>query len=322
MPSRRPGPGVAVFAAVLAVLVLAAAHAAAQRGPTHLNRMIERLAAGEVVFGASTTNLSLDNAQALAISGLDYVYVDYEHGPMNFETLRSFLVGMIDKAAAVSKGSPQPAVTPLARFAPYGREQAEWAAKQGLDLGLMGVIFPSVETRQHVLDAVRLMRYPQRPDSPHPEPAGRRGVGARVAQWFWGVAAAEYVRRADVWPLNPDGDLLVVLLIESAEAVRNIDELLSVPGVGGVLIGPSDLSNSLGVARDSAETEAAIQTILRACLAHDVPCGVTAGADQMARRIEEGFRILGTGGLPGGLTASAAAALQAGREAVGQESPR
>ncbi len=318
MPSRRSGPGVALVAAALAVLPLAVASTAAQPGPTRLNRMVERLTAGEVVFGASTTNLSLDNAQALATSGLDYVYVDYEHGPMNFETLRTFLVGMIDKAAAVSKGSPQPNVTPLARFAPYGREQAEWAAKQGLDLGLMGVIFPSVETRRQVLDAVRLMRYPPRLDSAYPEPAGRRGVGARVAQWFWGVTAAEYERRADVWPLNPHGDLIVVLLIESAEAVRNIDELLTVPGVGGVLIGPSDLSNSLGVARGSAETEAAIQTILRACLAHDVPCGITAGADQMARRIEEGFRILGTGGLPGGLTAAAAAALQAGREAVGR----
>ena len=318
MPSRRPGRNPrwpVVIATALAAHVLTAGTAWAQVAPEHLNRMIEKLAQGEIVIGASTSDLSLENARALATSDLDYVYIDFEHGPMNFETLRTFLVGMIDKAAAVRKGNPQPNVTPLARFAPYGRENAEWAAKQGLDQGLMGAIFASTETRDQALNAVRLMRYPQRRGSPYPEPIGRRGTGPGNALWFWGIPSAEYVQRADVWPLNPQGDLLAIMLIETAEGVKNINEILAVPGVGGVYIGPGDLSFSLGVARDAPETEAAVQTILKACLAHNVPCGISASASQMPRRIKEGFRIVGAGGVGGGLSPSAAAALRAGRDA-------
>ena len=316
MPSRRPGRGQhwpVVITTALAVHILAAGTAWPQT--VHSNRMIEKLAQGEVVIGVSTSDLSLENARALATSDLDYVYIDFEHGPMNFSTLRTFLVGMIDKATAVKKGNTQPNVTPLARFAPYGREFAEWAPKQGLDQGLMGAIFASTETKEQALHAVRLMRYPQRRGSPIMEPIGRRGVGPGNALWFWGITSAEYSQRADVWPLNPQGDLLAMMLVETAEGVKNIDKILSVPGVGAVYIGPGDMSLSMGVERDNPEVEAGIQTILKSCLAHNVPCGISASPSLMPQRIKEGFRIVGAGGVGGGLSARAAAALQAGREA-------
>ena len=221
---------------------------------------------------------------------------------MNFETLRVFLLGMIDKAEVVRKGNLQPNVTPLARFARYAREGGEWAVKQGLDQGLMGAIFNSVGTREQALRHVRAMRYPQRRGSPRMEPLGLRGSGPDNALWLWGVPMAEYVRRADLWPLDPAGDLMAIMMIETAEGLRNVNEIAAVPGVGGFYIGPSDLSNSLGVAPGSPETEAAVQTILEACLAHNVPCGITAGAADMPRRVEEGFRILGAGGVGGGLS--------------------
>ena len=67
---------------------------------------------------------------------------------------------MTDKAALHASGSLQQKVTPLARFAAYGREQTQWAVKQALDLGLMGIIFPSIDTADQALNAIRAMRYP------------------------------------------------------------------------------------------------------------------------------------------------------------------
>jgi 4-hydroxy-2-oxoheptanedioate aldolase len=313
--SRPAGRIIATAALGIAMLGILVSVPYAQ-APVHLNRMIETLAEGRVAFGVSNEDLSLQNARALATEDLDWMYIDYEHAPMNFETLRVFLLGMIDKAEAVRKGSPQPNVAPLARFAPYAREGAEWVVKQGLDQGLMGVIFNSVGTREQALRNVRAMRYPQRRGSPRMEPQGLRGSGPDNALWFWGVSPSEYVQHADLWPLNPAGDLIAIMMIETAEGLRNVNEIAAVPGVGGFYIGPSDLSNSLGVPPGSPETEAAIQTVLDACLAHNVPCGITAGAADMPRRVEAGFRILGGGGVVGGLSVPIDAAIRAGRAAA------
>jgi 4-hydroxy-2-oxoheptanedioate aldolase len=304
---------VSTMATLLVGLVASSGAVSGQRPPAHLNRMIEKLAQGLVVLGGSTSDLSLESARAIATSSLDWIYVDYEHTPMNMETLRTFLVGMVDKAAAVKKGSVQPNVAPLARFAPYAREGSEWAPKQGLDQGLMGVIFNSTETKEQALAAVQLMRYPQRKGSPLPNPVGRRGSGPANALWFWGVSIAEYGEHADLWPLNPQGDLLAMMLIETAEGVKNIDAILSVPGVGAVYMGPGDLSFSLGVGADAPETETAIQTVLKSCQAHGIPCGISASARDMQTRIKQGFKILGAGSVGGGIPAPMDAALNAAR---------
>ena len=188
----------------------------------HLNPVVHRLAAGERVFGVSTYDLSLEHARSLARSDIDYVYVDMEHGPMDFGALRTFLLGMTDKRAIAESGSLRPRVAALARIAPYGRETPAWAVKQALDIGLMGLIFPAIETPEQAERAVRSMRYPQRRGSrtPYPEPAGRRGSGPAIATWFWGVSGTEYVRRADLWPLNPEGDLVALMMMESADGVQ------------------------------------------------------------------------------------------------------
>ena len=201
----------------------------------------------------------------------------------------------------------------MARFAPYGREQTQ--VKQALDLGLMGIIFPSIDTAEQALNAVRAMRYPQRRGSAYTEPRRVRGSGPAAAAWFWGLSASEYVRHADLWPLNPDGDLLAIMMIESAEGLRNVNNIAAVQGVAGFYVGPSDLSDSLGVSRDAPEVEEAIETIVAACQDHDIACGITASAADMRRRTEQGFRMLGAGRAGGGLPASADAALRAGREA-------
>jgi 4-hydroxy-2-oxoheptanedioate aldolase len=108
------------------------------------------------------------------------------------------------------------------------------------------------------------------------------------------VSAAEYERRADVWPLNPDGDLLSVIMIESVEGLENLDAIASVPGVGALFLGAgSDLSRSMGVAASSPEVETAFQQVLNACKTHKVACGITAPtAKDIVRRVKEGWSII------------------------------
>src|SRR6202790_2628067 len=266
----------------------------AQSVPQHLNPVIEKLAAGKPFIGVQTGDLSLENARALARADIDYVYLEMEHGPMDFDGLHRFTVGMIDKAAILKKGNAQPNVAVFARFAPYGREQAQWFVKQALDIGLMGVIFNGIDNPEQALLAVRNMRYPQKRTSKYQEPGGLRGYAPGNAVWWWGIPEAEYERRADLWPLNPDGDLLAIMMIETAEGLKNADAIASVPGVGAIFVGAgADLSQYLGVDRNSPELEQGFQTILRACLAHNVACGITAlSAGDIAKRLAEGWKMI------------------------------
>ena len=158
----------------------------------------------------------------------------------------------------------------------------------------MGVIFNGVDTKDQALTAVRTMRYPPMRGSTRREPVGIRGYSTAAASYAWGVSAAEYERRADVWPLNPDGDLLAVVMIESVEGLENVDAIAGVPGVGALFLGAgSDLSRSMGVPASSPEVEAAFQQVLKACNAHKVACGITAGnATDVVRRVKEGWKII------------------------------
>ena len=266
----------------------------AQPVPKHLNPVIEKLAAGKPFVGVQTGDLSLDNARALARADIDYVYLEMEHGPMDFEGLHRFTVGMLDKAAILKKGTAQPNVAIFARFAPYGREQAQWFVKQALDIGLMGVIFNGIDNPEQALLAVRNMRYPQKKTSQYPEPPGLRGYSPVNAVWWWGISEAEYERRADLWPLNPNGDLLAIMMIETAEGLKNADAIAATPGVGAIFVGAgADLSQYLGVERNSPVLEQGFQTILKACLAHNVPCGITAlNSDDIAKRLKEGWKMI------------------------------
>ncbi len=128
----------------------------------------------------------------------------------------------------------------------------------------------------------------------------------------------DYHARADVWPLDPQGELLAMMFIESRAGVENIEEIITVPGLGGIFIGPSDLSTSMGYTSPAApEVEQAIQTVLGACLEHDVPCAITTGQGSVQQRIDQGFRFV-TVGADGGLNTGASNALRLGREAAGR----
>jgi len=171
---------------VLVVLGLIATAGPPLAQQPRLNCTIELLSQGRVTFGVLSHDRSLENARAIARSGLDYVFVDMEHGPLDIRAPRMFLLGMIDKQRIIEKGNLQMDVTPLVRIPPNGRDQATFIAKQVLDVGVMGVMFPYVSTAAEAELAVRSMRYRSsvvrpiccRPESAVPRPSMRRGSGA------------------------------------------------------------------------------------------------------------------------------------------------
>lgn len=261
----------------------------------HLNRTIETLEDGKPVFGLFTSDFSLTNARALAGSDLDFVFIDMEHSPFDTETLRAFLLGMTDKARILEKGNVQMDVTPLVRIPMYGRENLQFIVKQVLDVGAFGIVFPFISTKEQAVNAVASMRYPQQRGDAAPDPRGLRGASPALASWFWGTA--DYMQRADVWPLDPAGDLLAVLQIESKEGVDNIDEIAAVPGVGAIFIGPFDLSISYGVIgqSDHPDLVAGMKRVLAACKANNVPCGLTTGAATVEGYLQEGYTFVTVG---------------------------
>ncbi|HVB37754.1 MAG TPA: hypothetical protein VND92_04420, partial [Vicinamibacterales bacterium] len=127
-------------------------------------------------------------------------------------------------------------------------------------------------------------------DAPDAEPTGQRGAGPFMACRVWGLSMADYMRVADVWPLDPDGELISMTLIENPLGVQNAKAIAKTPGVSVVVAAPGDLGVSY--AGDPDRTERAIQTVLAAATEAGVPCGITAGAQDIARRVEQGFRVI------------------------------
>ena len=292
----------------LAVAALAAAPVA-QEPYLHLNPVVEKLAQGRHVFGVSTADLSLQNARSLAqVPDIDYVYVDMEHNPLRFDALEQFVAFLTasDKAGILARGNLQAHPAVFARFPPYGREQTEWMVKHALDIGLMGILINNIETVEQAENIVETMRPRQLRTSAIPHPPGIRGT---VVCGFWGITRSECRRRADLWPLNPQRDLLFWPMIETQVGVENADAIAQVPGVAGFYLGAGgDLSAAYGVeSAEHPDVETAFQQILAVCRARDLACGGTVNPDNAARRMAQGYRIFNFGGANGGLTAGNAA---------------
>ena len=231
----------------------------AQQAPLHLNPAVEKLAQGQPIIGTQTDDMSLQNCHSLARLDFDYAYVDMEHGPLNFDGLAFCIAAMVDKAAVLKKDNAQPKVALFARFPPYGRdlESNDWIVKQALDMGLMGIIFNGVDNKEQMTRLIQFMRYPQPKTSKYPQPSGCAGTlpGMRSLR---GASPRPSMSGMPMFGRSiREGDLLAIPMIETAEGLKNADEIASVPGVGAIFIGAGgDLHQYLGVPQDSPVVEA------------------------------------------------------------------
>jgi 4-hydroxy-2-oxoheptanedioate aldolase len=262
---------------------------------TRLNGVIKALEQGQTAF-VTFTPVDIESATAMASSNFDGIAFEMEHGPVDFPGLRHALQFMLDRRQIVERATLAPAVTPLVRIPPNGAEMNQWIAKQVLDIGVFGIIFPHISTVEEAWNAVGACRYPRLSSAPLYDPPGIRGDAPTRAARYWGLAQQDYYRRADVWPLAAQGEILVVIQCEDTRAIDNLPRMLKeVPGIGVVLIGEGDLSQELGHPRDYEHPVVAdaINNILRICKEHNVPCGHPhPDARNIERLVASGYRFL------------------------------
>ena len=260
-----------------------------------LNGAIRALEQGQPTF-VTFSPPEIGSAQAINDAGYDAVIFEMEHGPYEIRVLRDCMQYMLSRCQILTSGSLAPSCTPFVRIPPNGGESNQWIAKQVLDSGVYGVIWPHVSTVEDARNAVASCRYPRPKSAPLYEPAGQRGDAPAAAARYWGLTQPEYYKRADVWPLAPDGEILVVIMCEEARAINNLRDILrEVPGIGVVLIGEGDLSQDLGFPRqyEHPTVAAAIGEILSICKAAGVVCGHPhVDASNVERLLEIGFRWL------------------------------
>ncbi|MBL4721176.1 MAG: aldolase [Alphaproteobacteria bacterium] len=265
---------------------------------TRLNGVIRALESGKPAF-TSFSAPDVNSALSFATSKYDGVVFEMEHNPWSAETLRDCLQYMLNRAQIAESGSVAPAVAPMVRVPPNGGEVAQWQAKQALDMGVYGVIWPHVATVEEAYNAIAACRYPRLKDAPLYEPAGLRGDGPGTAMRYWGLGQQAYYKKADVWPLAPEGEIFAILMIEDTKGIENLDDMLkNVPGIGAILIGEGDLSQELGYPRqyDHPIVRDAMAQIVSTCKENGVAVGHPhVDADNIERILEEGYTFLMSG---------------------------
>ena len=262
-----------------------------------LNGIIGALTNSGVAF-STFASMDVQTGITVATSKFDGVVYEGEHNPWDIVGLRDAMQFMLDRREIAASGLIAPTVTPLVRVPVNGVEQGQWHAKQALDTGVYGVVWPHISTVEEAYNAVAACRYPRLNSAPLYEPRGIRGDGPARAARYWGLTQQEYYSKADVWPLDPNGEILVVIQIEDTTGIRNLSDMLeNVPGIGAILIGEGDLGQELGFPRqyDHPALLEAIAEIVSICKKHDVVVGhAHADTSNMQRLLDEGFRLMMT----------------------------
>lgn len=257
-----------------------------------MNRFVEKLESGEPAFCCVLQSGDVYAARRLGESDVDLIMIDVEHEGFDFPRLGDTLQWLISRRQINRDGAAVASPTPVVRIPQLGHDQ--WVVKQTLDYGVFGLVIPHVQTADQLRELVGSARYPQPKGETGPE--GHRGVSPFVAPRYWGLETfEEYVDKADLWPFNPEGELILIAMIEDSLGFANIGEIVQVAGLGAVLFGPGDGARSLGARHDFAHPDllAARAGVADACLNAGVPVGAAGVNDPETydEHIEQGFRF-------------------------------
>ena len=271
------------FLLILTMSALSATVVQAQSS-SPVNRIIENLFQDSPAIGTFTRIPETD---------IDFTVIDEQYGEFDINDVRKVLVDM-------RVNNRPPIVAPIVRIPLAARDAPQDVVRQLLDAGVFGIMFPDIETQEQATAAIGSMRFPQTADAADQVPPGLRGSGSGSAPGYWGTSEEEYRTQADVWPLDPAGKLVAMIQIESLTGIRALNEILEVPGIGVIFLGPTDLASSTGAEGPNAPTvEALVQQVLQVCLARNIPCGYPIVANSLqeaeretARRLAEGFKVL------------------------------
>ena len=217
--------------------------------PKRINKCIELLEQGQPVY--CTIGLGgYEEGKKMAQTPYDMIVYDMEHVGLNLIGLQEFMRGLKDGGPTKS-GHLAPTVVPQLPCGGWDEATMQanyWMCHQVLDSGAHGVYLCHAGDPGAVRVVVRSSRYPFNRIGLGPEcPEGRRGAGGEVhAAEMWNMTPAEYIKKADVWPLNPDGELMIAIKCEDKYALANCEKTCAVPGVTFAEWGPGDMGMSLG----------------------------------------------------------------------------
>ena len=228
------------------------------------NKILMKLKNNQPARGVWLGIPSVHSVRLLARLPLDWMIIDMEHAPTSLETMANMV------AAVTEANGPQPVV----RLSQASSENI----KSALDAGAAGIIAPMVNTGE---DAARVVSWAKLP------PVGSRSFGSSYAGLTWGQTMAENARASN-------DQIMAAVQVESKIALDNLDDIFSTPHLDMVLVGPLDLSLSLGIDFFSGESspllEEALKSVLAASRKYGVPLGIFCPSAEVARqRIKQGF---------------------------------
>jgi 2-keto-3-deoxy-L-rhamnonate aldolase RhmA len=305
---------------VMSAAVLTAGAMLTAQAPKRFNPMVELLAAKKPVFGLyAPSNRRFGGGpgapggaprpapadapppktqaqlakEAVEFANSDFIFDGSMEG--NFDTaavqFQELMNGMT--AAGILIKSPQPrlsksVVVKMNEIAGNARA-AENIGRQ-LNMGVTGIMFVSVESAEEVKAGIAAMRFKSK--------GGTRPDDVGAAPAFWGMSEKDYKEKADLWPLNPNGELVNWTIIESKAGLDKVREIAAVKGIGvlwpgaGTLRGLHTTTQPDGTRKlDEAAWEASIQKVLAACKEFNVPCGYPASPNDIELRMKQGFSV-------------------------------
>jgi 2-dehydro-3-deoxyglucarate aldolase len=221
----------------------------------------QRLKDCEALIGTIVSLASPEVAEVLSAAGFDWLFIDAEHNPLDALEIQRIVIG----------AGSTPCLVRLARG-------DEVSIKKALDVGAAGIIAPMVNSAEQAAQVVRWAKY---------APLGARGVGVGRAHGY-GFAFQEYVSKANA-------ETVVVVQAEYIDAVNNMEAIVQVPGLDAVLVGPYDLSASLGRLGEVTHPDvvSAIERVTQACRAVNMPLGIFGMTAEAVRPyIERGYTLL------------------------------
>ena len=233
------------------------------------NQLKELISTGQLALGTHIDTYSPTLIEIAGLAGFDYVYIEAEHAPLNWETFEHLV-----RAAELSS------LTPLVRL---DEEPLNRLVRKALEAGVQGVIIPHISSVEEATAAVQAVKFP---------PDGVRGMGTMRARRYGTIPLVDYLE----WS---NRESLVIILIEEQAAVEKIEEILSVEGIDVVVFGPSDYSISIGVPGQTTHPRVldarrqVVETAFRFNVAPMITCNTI---EQVRECLEMGIRLLSLGG--------------------------
>ena len=307
---KQAGLPTATLALVFGVVALLAEGGNPAYKAKRINRAVELLADGQPIYytgshtgapgGAGDATSAFEQGKKDAQTYADYISYDMEHTAYDIVGLTAYMKGLV-AGRPTRSGHRTPAV--IVNVPVNGLDETtvrvnSWMFQQVLAAGVHGIMLTHADNPGAIKAFIEGVRFPMHKEGVGPLLGeGHRGVhGSATAAAIWGVSVEEYERKADPWPLNPNGELLLGVKEEDKYALANLDQNLKVPGIGMAEWGPGDMAMSLGVPSGPGSTKdprmvAARGKVLAACKANHVAFLNTMTVGDVVDMIKEGVMV-------------------------------